>query len=211
MGYDNMLMVPATVKGKLTEQISKVIRNSDAPGGYRTLLLEDGGTSVQRDLVKSNPFQEKSCSRKGCLVCRNSEGRGSCWASNQVYEITCNRAPCSVDDGAPKPKYVGETSRTPYTRGKGHLALYKSKNEGSLMWRHTGSCHGGVVGREGGVKDYKMEPKERFREPLTRIMNEAVRIEMQEKDPKVISLNSKREYFGAQFISPVFEKGVREW
>ena len=67
------------------------------------------------------------------------------------------------------------------------------------------------MGADGGIGDYTMTPKENFKDPLTRIVNEAVRIEEQERDPKVISLNTKREYYGAQFVRPVFEKGAREW
>ena len=75
------------------------------------------------------------------------------------------------------------------------------------MWRHTESIHNGNIGVGGGVKDYKMEVLDIYKEALTRIIGEAVRIEEQEKNKKVLSLNSKSEYFRSQYICPTFEEG----
>ena len=52
-----------------------------------------------------------------------------------------------------------------------------------------------------------MEVLDSFKVALSRIIGEAVKIEEQEKNKKVLSLNSKSEYFRAQYIRPTFEKG----
>ena len=77
------------------------------------------------------------------------------------------------------------------------------------MWHHTQQAHGGVIGEERGLRDYKMEVVGRFRDPLTRILDEAVRIkdaENSEKNwsaengKKFVCLNSKLDYFKSQAL-----------
>ena len=79
--------------------------------------------------------------------------------------------------------------------------------------------HGGVLGEQGGLTDYKMEVVGRFRDPLSRILDEAIRIkdaEMKEKNlpvpdqKKVICMNSKLDYFKSQAVHTTFGKGARK-
>ena len=211
LGYQNTLVLPATVGGVLgnnvkKKQLLKQIRRGGAPYGFKTMIREDGGKSIKGDLVRTNPFPVDNCSRRGCLVCSSDKGRGRCWKSNCVYQIVCNRSPCNQDHNV-KQSYIGETSRTAFTRGNQHIILYRGKKDNSFMWRHTLEEHGGVIGSGGGITDYSMECLSTFKKPLTRILEEAVRIQRQSEDPKTISLNSKMEYFGSEYVRTVFTKG----
>ena len=111
LGYQNTLMVPATLESKLTERVKEVMERSDKPGGFKTLILEDGGRSVKSDLVRSDPFPKSQCNRDGCLMCSNGPSNGKCWSSSVVYKVSCNRCVGQTHS------YVGETSRSPYRRG----------------------------------------------------------------------------------------------
>ena len=202
LGYQNTLMVPASPGGELMKIVDKVLKKSTAPMGFKTLVLEDGGRSMKSDLVKSNPFSPNTgCNRADCMMCQTEPSRGKCWGSGAVYKITCNRLPCSGNDVLPT--YVGETSRTLKTRGSQHLTLYTGKKDNSFLWKHAKEVHSGVI----GTADFKMELLSRPRDTLVRILQEAVYIQKNESDEKTESLNSKMEYFGAEYIRPSFSKG----
>ncbi len=113
-----------------------------------------------------------------------------------------------IDIQVPLAQYTGETSRTPYTRGARHLSLYtgsQSEKSKSFMWRHCEAAHGGVLGSQNGVCDYKMDLIAPYKDPLARVLREALEIQKMEnmeigwrsveKDGrKVQCLNSKQEY-----------------
>ena len=95
LGYSNVIVIPATPNGELTEIVSKVMKGTAAPLGFKTLVMEDGGRSVRTDLVRTNPFPVKTgCDRTGCMMCEIEPSRGKCWVSNCTYQITCNKSPC---------------------------------------------------------------------------------------------------------------------
>ena len=80
----------------------------------------------------------------------------------------------------PMAQYSGETARTPYTRGAGHLALYtgsEAEKKKSFMWRHCETVHGGVAGPEQGVRDFKMTLVAPYKDPLSRVLREALEIQ----------------------------------
>ena len=157
---------------------------------------------MKADLFRSNPFPtQEVCGRLGCMMCLHESSKGKCWLSNCVYNITCSRSPCTEE--AALPTYVGETCRSGATRGAQHLALYKGCKDNSFLWKHTREKHFGVIGE----KDYKMNMVERFKDALPRILTEAVLIQHNETSSKTENLNSKMEYYGAEYVRPSYSKG----
>ena len=75
------------------------------------------------------------------------------------------------------------------------------------MWRHNQLTHGGKMGENNGAKDFQMKKLHTYRHPLDRILEEAVLIQRLEGSKTVECLNSKEEYFGAEYIRPCFPKG----
>ena len=139
-------------------------------------------------------------------MCQVEPSKGSSWVSNIVYQIQCNRFPCNTVD-AKTPTYIGETSRSLKTRGCQHNTLYIGKKENSFQWRHTNEKHNGIIGTNKGAGDYKMKPLNKFNSALTRVLEEAVRIQQLESDPKLDNSNSRFEYFGPEYVRPSFTKG----
>ena len=189
--------------------VNKAINSTTAPLGFKTLVVEDGGRSLKCDITKSNPFPVLTvCERPDCMMCTFEPSKGKCWGSNAVYKIECTRAPCT-NEGGTLATYIGETCRSYYTRGSQHLNLYKNKKDNSRLWKHCKEEHGGLIE---GETDFRMKPVEKFRDPITRILHEAVRIQQNEVDPKTLNLNSKMEYFGPEYVRPNFSKGpVDQW
>ena len=130
-GYESVIFIAATPNSTLKRQYEREIRSV----GLKIKVVEQSGMTLKRELQRSDPFRDKTCGREQCMVCQNG-GKGNCNAIGVTYELIC---------GSCEHKYIGETSRTAYTRGKEHLRSLKRKEEGSVMWRHTGEEHGSDV------------------------------------------------------------------
>ena len=133
------------------------------------------------------------------------------------YEGQCIR--CSD----PSYKYVGESSRTGYTRIKEHMSDYRAAATARLpplpddtgqqtkqrikswMWEHARDVHGGQVGPNGGENDYKFEVKNMFRKCLERQVDEEIRMKMREREGCIL-LNSKHEWFTPKTVEISFKQ-----
>ena len=133
------------------------------------------------------------------------------------YEADCTRCKETIY------KYVGESSRTTYTRAKEHISDYRAaaaaklpalqtrcgtadhdqygrrKDVKSFMWEHTRNEHEGQVGDKEGVLDYKFHLSNTFKRCLQRQVDEGLRIKMREGEGCVI-LNSKNEWFTPKLV-----------
>jgi hypothetical protein len=139
--------------------------------------------------------------------------------NNVGYEAKCARCPTRFS-------YIGETSRTGYTRTKEHISDYRAaaaarlpplpptagglaegrkKNVKSFMWEHSRDCHGGTVGQQGGVEDYMFIVSGAFRKCLDRQVDEGLRILQCENEGGVV-LNSKNEWFTPRTVETVFRQ-----
>ena len=178
-------------------------------------------------------------------MCLQEPSKGMCFKSSVGYIYSCNRCEQKrkeeIDTGTPiedttEYRYVGETSRTAYTRHLQHLQKYRSKERnqdkrqpaqdqeddgsGTFMWSHTRDCHGGSLGQEDGSKDYKLEIEGTFRDTMSRQIDEDVRMRgrgwgedcmtRQRRDipaaPKCVLMNGKSEYFKPKSIQTIFKQ-----
>jgi hypothetical protein len=115
-GSTSTITVPVTPNGLLAEQIRENLKRSRQPTGTKTLVVEDGAIGAQRGLTKSNQFPRNKCKHLDCLLCfkrGNQYGGTKCDMSNMGYAGSCTRCP-----------YMGETSRTAYTRFSEHFRNY---------------------------------------------------------------------------------------
>ena len=119
-----------------------------------------GGQTLKEQICKSNPWSGKSCGHIQCFACKEEKG-GECRRKNVGYKITCSECAC---------EYHGETSRTMFCRGKEHLRGLTQRKKESVLWEHCESVH---EGREVG---FRMQATGYYRDPLSRQINEAVRI-----------------------------------
>ena len=65
--------------------------------------------------------------------------------------------------------------------------------------------HGGQVGAEGGVLDYRFKVSGAFNKCLERQVDEGVRITLHEKEG-VALMNSKNEWFTAKTVETIFRQ-----
>ena len=95
--------------------------------------------------------------------------------------------------------YEGESSRSARIRGAEHLADFENRRPNSVLWKHKLKEHG-----EEEMK-VKMKITQKFRDPLTRQANEAVRIAQRSKTQGEL-LNSKSEFNHPPLARIVIEK-----
>ena len=157
-------------------------------------VVEKGGRSFKSTLVNTNPGRSTGCTKSDCFSCKDNKGEGGdCRAKNVGYEIVCED--CSGDKTV---TYHGETSKNTYVRGKKHLENYKYKLPNSALYKHAQSDHQGSMN-----VNYSMKVKSKFRDTLTRQVNEGVRISRCQAE---VSLNSKSEWHGPATVRLVIDE-----
>ena len=191
-GYDTIIMIKPTPGGELTKQLQKVL--NDNPGPVKVKVQEQGGTQVKTLIQKSNPMKTKGCVSADCLACKNGRGKGGeCRRNNVGYVLYCD------DCGIEEVSYVGETGQNVYTRGLRHMVGYRGKHGDSPLWKHAQLVHGGST-----MLSFSMKVVQSFRDPITRQINEAVRIS---NCTATTQLNSKTEWHGPATVRLVAEGG----
>ena len=144
--------------------------------GFKVKVIEQSGVTLKRMLQRSDPFRKKQCQSIDCLVCRTG-GKGSCRSTGVTYELICENC---------RHKYIGEMSRSAYTRGKEHQSALDQREESSVMWRHLCDKHG----RD--VPEFVINVTGTFHnDAMLRQITEAVMIS---KVPETDLINSKSEF-----------------
>ena len=159
-GYSSVLFVPCTPGGVLAKQMKEVEARSRNDRNWKVKIMEMGGQTLRSQTSKSNPWTGRPCDKDSCFPCKNEKG-GECRRKNVGYKIVCQV--CGDE-------YHGETSRTMYCRGGEHQKALASRSQESVLWTHCVSQH------EGQMVTFAMKATGYFMEPLTRQIDEAVRI-----------------------------------
>ena len=123
--------MPATPNSQLQKKHQTEIKRQ----GFKIKVVKKAGVAIKRLLQKSDPFKPRQCGREDCPVCR-TEGEGPCNRESVTYEIKC--IGCNN-------VYVGETSRSAYTRGKEHSKSLGNKEERSALWKHCREKHSSEI------------------------------------------------------------------
>ena len=125
-------------------------------------------------LQRSDPFREKECSNFNCLVCTTG-GNGPCRSTGDTYELVCQLY---------RHKYIGETSRSAYTRGKEHFRALEQREQNWVMWRHSCEKHGS------NVPGFTMNVTGTFRnDAMLRQISESVQTNQVQQDQLITRLH----------------------
>ena len=144
---------------------------------------------MKRLLQRSDLCKLRQCEREDCLVCRRDE-KGPCDRQSVTYEIKCTE--CNNI-------YVGETSRSAYTRGKECEKSLSNQEERSALWKHCKEKHNNEVQR------FQMNVTYLYpNDAMLRQISEGMRIE---KVPGDSLINSKNEQNFLQIPRAVIPHG----
>ena len=192
-GHETVIEVAPTPGGELKKRFQNIVDGN--PGPIKIKIQETGGIQVKTKLQKTNPGRDKGCRSTDCLACKHGRGKGGeCRRNNVGYALTCDLC------GYEKVCYDGETGQNVYTRGLKHMANYRGKVADSPLWKHAQLMHNGSP-----ELSFSMKVVKSFRDPLTRQVNEAVRIANCEAE---LQLNSKTEWHGPATVRLVAEGGA---
>ena len=136
--------------------------------------------------MKNDPFPQPKCEKKKCFICSSEKSTNlkyPCNSNNVGYRLDCDTC---MERGQVR-VYEGESSRSARIRGAEHLADFEKRRPNSILWKHKQKEHG-----EEEMK-VKMKITKKFRDPLTRQANEAVRIAQRSKNQGEL-LNSESEF-----------------
>ena len=171
----SVVFVPATPGSELKKSYEKCIRESDL--GIK--VVEKAGRMLRNIVQKSDPFKKTKCEdSSNCMICSEEDSKGRCRQTGVVYEIRCK----SCDD-----KYVGETSRNAYTRGREHAREYEKKDKTSVLHKHAVQKHS----NDTLPPQFSMNVVSRHTTALDRQITEAVKIA---NEPSESLINSKQEF-----------------
>ena len=152
-------------------------------------------------LCKPSP-RETNCTDPECCVCASDGNKGlecrktSRWGIG--YEIQC----LECDENGKKSLYHGETSRTHYTRIKENLHQSRvTCNENKPLLKHS------IIHHPGKQVKFKIAKTGSFQDPLSRQINEGVRINNSTSDPGFL-INSKAEFHQGQVPRVMITSGL---
>ena len=197
MDFTTVLQVPNTNGGVLARNLMRAEEKLARVSGYNVKIVEQSGIQLCRmfDRVFPNP----TCHWDDCPTCLNSTKKGGskCRKSNVVYEATCIECESAStskesetkiigpdDPSASISKYIGETSRTLAERSAEHITAASNFDLDSFIVKHWVAAHPALSQQP----RIKFAVRSSFKDPLTRLVTEAVLIE------KESNLNSKSEW-----------------
>ena len=211
-GATATLMVPWTPDSALAKGLRKVLESTEGPKGTKVKIVEKPGLKVTAMVQSTKNFKRLSCGRLKCPLKDSEHGcRDTCFMESVIYMGQCNLCVNT------KSIYIGETSRTIYTRANQHLNDFvRSKNRGdvdprademsSWIMDHVREKHSNE--HDSNNRDIiSFSVLSNHRDPFTRQTVEAVRIQqaldkcelrVAKKTVKISSLNRKGEFFAAK-------------
>ena len=198
---EGIMFVPHTPGGGLARELQKEEDNfSKLHRVARVKIVERGGKKVKDILGKKDPWAPSTCFRPDCMVCNSTDKKlgtpTTCKQEGVCYQISCDRC----KEKGITAHYFGESSRTPFLRGREHLKGQSKKLEENPLAKHDFLHHNDQKG------PYSMTVLRRHKAPLGRQVQEAVEIECSKAQ---YILNSKGEFNGVRVPRVTIEVGGR--
>ena len=204
--YKSVPFVPATPGSVLANAIRDVEKQNRQGRKSRVKIVEQSGSTVRNILAKNYPWEFSECSDPECFPCSSggTSKKISCRRPGVGYKIYCN----ICKDAGALATYQGESGRNLYSRGKEHLQGLSAGTTSNCLVIHNNVHHG-------GSKDanFTMVPTRTFNDPLSRQVDESMRLKYQDKS--TIVMNSGNEWRGdsiprARFSAPGLEARRRK-
>ena len=122
-------------------------------------------------------------------------GSSNCKIANIGYSLICEL--CAKRNVTKT--YEGKTCRNAYIWGQEHKKQLENRSDKSVLFKHIQDEHKD----EEDQVNFKMKITGRFKKPMIRQLDGAIRI--QRRDPKTL-LNSKKEFYGPAIQRKILER-----
>ena len=177
-----VMKVQPTPNSELSAVIRGKIKDSRAPDGGLTKVVEGGGLSIIAGLTKSDPFRSYICPFND--VCWTTP-KTDCWKTRTVYRASC----CIC--GA---QYTGTSGTSLHKRTWEHMDAVRRGDSSNAMSKHFQINHPDTNTRDPCQQLFKVEILASKESNLDRYITEGIWIEDSIKEDKVPQLNSKGEW-----------------
>ena len=169
--------VPYSKKYRVRHRVEKILEVVPGPSDQCLRVQEHPGPSLRVSMIRNDPFPREKCDRPGCPLGRDGNCNNKCYNESVGYTVVCRRC---LESNTPPRIYIGETSRSVYTRIQGHLSDLRTSarnNRGnSWMYNRIQESHSGEYNQEDPGADWKVTLKDTFRKPLERQISEFIGI-----------------------------------
>ena len=130
-----MFFVEATPDSQLAIECEEIMKRV----GLNIRVIEKAGISIKQELVKSDPFQRRTCENSECSVCSVTNKKVNCKKRDTVYKLSCNGS----HDGqnGEVGNYIGESSRSICERVEEHVLRYDNCDPKSVLYNHIKDAH----------------------------------------------------------------------
>jgi hypothetical protein len=179
------------------------------PGGreeWPIKIIETSGKSLERCIVKTDPFNGNQCLDKKCLPAQNKNNKISCRRNNIGYRIKCKICIKEGKSGI----YIGETGENMHVRMKSHLTKFNSKQphirEDSAFFKHVQNTHGGLKEGQDFADCFFVEIVKAYQKPMTRQTEEGTFMINTVGE----HLNSKTEWHQPKIVRTTIHTGGAE-
>ena len=206
--YKSCIFVPPTPGSEL-KQLLQQKEVEMRPGGredWPIKIIETSGKSLERCIVKTDPFNGNQCLDKTCLPAQNKNNKISCRMNNIGYRIPCKICIKEGKNGI----YIGETGENMHVRMKSHLTKFNSKKphirDSSAFFKHLQNTHGGLKEGQGFADCFFVEIVKAYKKPMTRQTEEGTF--MINTDGEL--LNSKTEWHQPKIVRTTIYTGGAE-
>lgn len=215
LGATTTLRVPATRNSELAKEIRHVLGQYPGPKGTMVKVQEQPGKPLLSGLT-NNPFNTGNCPKGNCPL-NGKSCDGTCSQESVIYSASClicreNQLSQGIEEkDITESLYIGETSRTLRVRSQQHTNDFKKclrlrpgpdSDLTSFIWDHKRENHFDL---DMTSSDFQFDIVNRFKDLMTRQVEEAVRIQhslameihtdKKGKLRNIKSLNRKFKYF----------------
>ena len=215
-----VIFIPNTANSQLAKMLREEETSLEKLTGYRVKYVERAGMSIGNILCKSDHWSGGHCGRSDCLLCFTKDKTGkntkqSCRKRNIVYETWCQlclerEEQRAEERGKDKKKikmskYIGESAKSAYERGKEHMGDRRTLNLRSHMLKHAVDMHGDV---EPEKVEFRMKVLKYHKSAFERQVSESIKIR---NNSRHNILNSKGEYNRCALPRLGLKIGTREF
>ena len=129
---------PATPNGELARSISQVLQEEGQRVGMKLRVVETGGVSLAKQLVRADLRAGEPCGRPGCVLDKLSGGAGGPHnIPSALYQGTCNLC----ESRNVQAEYWGESGWSGYHRTLQHKESVEKKDLQNAFAKHLFNEH----------------------------------------------------------------------
>ena len=146
--WKSCIFVPPTPGSELKKMMQEKEENMRAGGreAWPIKIIETAGRTLQKALVKTDPFKGNKCNDKKCLPSKMENNKINCRRNCICYKIFCKICLLDGRSGEVAATYFGESGKNMHCRAKEHLSKFNSKKDHirkeSAFIKHLENTHG---------------------------------------------------------------------